>query len=331
MIVFVVILTIALSAVYSGLETGVYRLSRLRLRLGAEKGLLSYALLSKSIHSGPGLLLSLLVANNLANYAATSSMTYLFTTLVSSQRLAELLATSVTAPLLFVLAESLPKNVFLYRADALTAFFAPLLFVTHRILTWCGIVPLLRIVSQFFGRLIGSPLTSPAAVTSSQKHQIRAILRDTHEEGLLSPTQTEIIDRIINVPGLRLSAVMVPLADVQSISIDSDRAALLNMLKRFSFTRLLVWDQTPENIVGYINVYSVLGAEQGFESLKTFITPIRKLDATTSVIDAIDVVRREELRVVLVMRSRRSGQARPIGIVTMKDLVEELLGELAEW
>jgi putative hemolysin len=330
-IVFVVILTVALSAAYSGLETGVYRLSRVRLRLGAEKRLLSYVLLSKAIQGGPGLLLSLLVANNLANYAATSSMTYLFTTLFPSQRLVELMATAVTAPLLFILAESLPKNVFLYRADALTALFAPLLFVTHRALTWCGIVPLLRIVSQFIGRLIGAPITSPAAVTSSQKHQIRAILRDTHEEGLLSPTQTQIIDRIINVPGLRLNAVMVPLTHVQSISIDSDRAALVGKLKRFSFTRLLVWDQSPDNIVGYINIYSVLGAEPTFESLKTFITPIRRLDATTSVIDAIDIVRREELRIVLVMRARRSGQTRPVGIVTMKDLVEELLGELAEW
>jgi CBS domain containing-hemolysin-like protein len=331
MILLVVILTVLLSAIYSGLETGVYRLSRLRLRLGAEKGQLRYVWLRRTMQEGSGPLLSLLVANNLANYAATSSTTYLFMSLVSSQRAAELLATSVTAPLLFVLAESLPKNIFLYRADVLTAFFAPLLFLTHRVLSWCGIVPLLRLLSQAFARLIGSPVTSPVAMSSAQKHQIRAILRDTHEEGLLSPVQTEIIDRIINVPSLRLKAVMVPFAEVHSVSVRSDRTALLNVLKRHGWTRLLVWKDAPTNVVGFINIYDVLGQDQEFDSLESFVRPVRQLDANTPVIDAIDVMRREELKIVLVMRPRRGSHDSPAGIVTMKDLVEELLGELAEW
>ena len=330
-ILLVAVSTVALSAIYSGLETGVYRLSRLRLRLGAEKGQLHYVWLNKTMQGKSGPLLSLLVANNLANYAATSSTTYLFTVLVPSQRLAELLATSVTAPLLFVFAESLPKNIFLYRADLLTAFFAPLLFLTHRLLTWCGIVPLLRLLSQFFGRLIGSPVTSPAVMTSAQKHQIRAILRDTHEEGLLSSVQTEIIDRIITVPSLRLSAVMVRFAQVQSVSIDSDRAALLDTLKRHSWTRLLVWRDRPTNIVGFINIYDALSTGENFDSLEPFVVPIRRLDGRTPVIDAIDTMRREELKIVLVMRARRGVQDSPVGIVTMTDLVEELVGELAEW
>ncbi|UCD52734.1 MAG: DUF21 domain-containing protein, partial [Phycisphaerales bacterium] len=276
-------------------------------------------------------LLPLLVANNLANYAATSSTTYLFMSLVSSQHAAELLATSVTAPLLFVLAESLPKNIFLYRADSLTAFFAPLLFLTHRALSWCGIVPLLRLLSQAFARLIGSPVASPVAMSSAQKHQIRAILRDTHEEGLLSPVQTEIIDRIINIPSLRLRAVMVPFTCVHSVSLQSDRRALLSVLKRHGFTRLLVWKDTPTNIVGFINIYEVLGPKKEFDNLEPFLAPIRQLDGNTPVIDAIDIMRREELKIVLVMRSRRGSHDSPAGIVTMKDLVEELLGELAEW
>ena len=84
-ILLVAVSTVALSAIYSGLETGVYRLSRLRLRLGAEKGQLHYVWLNKTMQGKSGPLLSLLVANNLANYAATSSTTYLFTVLVPSQ------------------------------------------------------------------------------------------------------------------------------------------------------------------------------------------------------------------------------------------------------
>jgi len=143
--------------------------------------------------------------------------------------------------------------------------------------------------------------------------------------------QTEIIDRILNVPGLRLDAVMVPFTSVQSVSIQSDREALLNELRQHSLTRLLVWDGAATNIVGYVNIYEALGAEDAFDGLEAFVEPVRQLDSTTPVIDAIGVMRREKLKIVLVTRKRRTGRSVPLGIVTMKDLVEELLGELAEW
>jgi CBS domain containing-hemolysin-like protein len=320
-----------LSAVFSGLETGIYRLSRLRLRLGAEKGYLRYRLLGRAMHDGSGLLLSLLVANNLANYLATSSVTYLFLAVASSERAAELFATILTAPLLFVFAESMPKNIFLYQADAVTPYFGPFLYLTHRALTWCGVVPLLKLTSHLFGRMIGSAIPSRTMITSAQSHQVRAILRDTREEGILSQTQAEIVDRIVNVPNLRLAGVMVPLHQVQSAHVQCDRTMLLNKLKKHALTRLLVWEGRAINIVGFINVYDVLASSESFDNLEEFLQPIRRLDAATPVIDAIDIMRTDDLKIVLVMRSRPGGRQTPVGIVTMKDLVEELLGELAEW
>jgi len=323
------LVTILFSAVYSGSETGIYRLSRLRLRLGTVRGRPPFALLSRAMRDSTGLLLSLLVANNLANYLATSSITYLFLAVASEGR-AELLATLLTAPLLFVFGESLPKNIFLHRADTLTGYLGPLLFVTYRALMWSGIVPLLRVVSNLFARLTGSPTSSRTAITSSQSHQVKALLRDTQEEGLLSTVQTEMIDRIVTIPGLRLSDVMVPLDRARSIRIQSDRTALLDELKRHALTRLLVWRDTPRDIAGFINLYEVLGTDDQFESLEKFLKPIRSLGADTSVIDTIDFMRRAQSKIVLVTR-RRGKRDVPVGIVTMKDLVEELMGELAEW
>jgi CBS domain containing-hemolysin-like protein len=94
--------------------------------------------------------------------------------------------------------------------------------------------------------------------------------------------------------------------------------------------RLPVWQNTPSEIVGFIEVYDVLGSGEEFTSLEKFLLPIRSLDADTSITDAINIMRREQRRIVLVTR-RRGGRDGPLGIVTMKDLVEELLGELAEW
>jgi len=323
------LVTVLLSAAFSGLETGTYRLSRLRLRLGQEKGDLKYILLGKAMRDGSALLLTLLVGNNLVNYLATSSVTYLFLA-VAPDHAAELLATSLTAPLLFVFGESLPKNIFLYRADVLTPYLGPFLYVVHQALTWSGIVPLLRLISQLFARMVGAPVPARQVMVSSQIHHVRTILRDTQEEGLFSHLQTEMLDRVVNIPTLRLSAVMIPMSRVRAIPGQADRTTLLDELKKHAFTRLLVWRDQPSNIVGYINVYDVLAGAASFESVGDVVLPVRSLDAETLVTDAIEVLRREQGKMILVTRRRGSKDA-PVGLVTMKDLVEELMGELAEW
>ncbi len=333
MMIFALILTVvtvALSWAFSGLETGIYRMSRLRLRLGAEKGDLKYVLLSRAMRDSSALLLTLLVANNLANYLATSSVTYLFLITVAEERTAELLATSLTAPLLFIFGESLPKNIFLYRADVLTPYLGPFLYVIHQALTWSGVVPLLRLISRFLARLIGAPVPPKRMMVSSQIHHVRTILRDTREEGLLSHVQAEMLDRVVNIPNLRLSAVMMPMPRIQAVPLHTDRAALLEELRKHAFTRLPVWQDNPSDIRGFIDVYDVLAYPEDFQTLEGFLKPARNLDADTLLTDAIEVMRREQAKMILVTR-RRGSRDVPVGIVTMKDLVEELMGELAEW
>ena len=324
------ILVVIVAGFFSGSETGIYRLSRLRVRLGVERGKWLAILLADVMGDSTGLLLSLLIGTNLAHYIATSLITGVFLDVVASERAAELCTMVVAAPLLFVFSDLLPKNIFLHRADTFTFFVAPLLYVSHKVFTWCGAVPLLKLMVRFFARLLGSPLSPRAVMASSQSHPVRAIVRDTKEEGLLSDVQTQMVDRIANITGVRLSMVMVPLSQVHAIEMRSDRVVLLNELATRASTRLPVWQNTPSEIVGYINVYDVLGSGEGFTSLERFLLPIRRLDADTSITDTINIMRREQLRIVLVTRQRGRRDV-PLGIVTMKDLVEELLGELAEW
>jgi CBS domain containing-hemolysin-like protein len=324
------ILAVVAAGLFAGSETGIYRLSRLRLRLGVERGKWPALLLADVMRDSSGLLLSLLVGTNLAHYIATSLLTGVFLGVVASERIAELYTMAVAAPLLFVFSELIPKNVFLRRADTLAFFAAPLVYVSHEVFTWCGAVPLLKLLARLGARLIGSPISPKAAIASDQDHQVRTILHDTQEEGLLSDVQTRMVDRIATIPGVRLSMVMVPLERVHAVEMRSDRSALLGALAKRSLTRLPVWQNAPSEIVGYINVYDVLASGAEFPSLEKFLLPIRSLDADTPITDAINIMRQEQLKIVLATR-RRGRRDVPLGIVTMKDLVEELLGELAEW
>jgi CBS domain containing-hemolysin-like protein len=103
------------------------------------------------------------------------------------------------------------------------------------------------------------------------------------------------------------------------------------MLQGYPFTRVLVYEGTPDHITGFVNVYQALGPGTPFESLHAFVKPIQTVTAETFVTDVIDRMQQDRLKILLVVRSLRGGGHKTIGMVTMKDLAEELLGELAVW
>jgi len=329
--ILLVMLFVMLGASFSGAETGMYQLSRLRLRLGIEKKRLPYVVLGRCLHDSSGLLLTLLVGNNMANYLSTNIVTGIILSQVDSELKAEFLATVITVPVLFVFSELIPKNVFLYRADVIMPYLSPPLYVFHKFLNLCGVLPLLKLVSSVFTRLAGPAASSRTVITSAQRHKIQAILKDTHEEGILSPVQNDIINRLITISHIHLKSVMIPINNVELVDFDADDSALLSKLEKSAFTRLPVFRGQPDNIVGFVNIYEALNSSQKFADLSNLVKPIRKIDVGTTVTDAINIIQKENQKIVLVTKSGRLGRERPIGIATMKDLVEELLGELAEW
>ena len=330
-LVLLITLFIILGGLFSGAETGLYQLSRLRLRLGVEKKHLPFVILGKCLHDSSGLLLSMLIGTNLANYFITSIVTGMFLVEVGNEHKAEFFATLVTVPILFVFSELIPKNIFLYRADFVMPYISPLLYAFHKLLSWCGVVPLLRLISSLFTQLAGPTASSKTVITSAQRHKVQAILHDTHEEGFLSPVQSDIINRLVGISHVHIGSVMIPIHNVEMVDVNSDDSALLNKLNKCAFTRLPVTDGWDGNIIGFIGIYEALNSSEKFAALRGFTKPIRKLDADMTVIDAMNIIQKENHKIVLVVKAGRFGRERPVGILTMKDLVEELLGELAEW
>ena len=330
-LILAVVLFVVLGGLFSGAETGLYQLSWLRLRLGIEKKRLSFVVLGKVMRDSPGLLLSMLIGTNLANYLATSIVTLILLSKMEVEHTAELFATLLTAPTLFVFSELVPKNIFFYRADSLMPRVAPVLFGFHKLFSWSGVVPSLKFISRMFARLAGTTGAAKTVIADVRSSHIKAIFRETREEGFLSPVQADIIDRVVSIPNITIRSVMTPINKVEMTEQNSDKSALLDKLKKSAFTRLPVYDRWPGNIVGFINIYEVLGSGQEFTDLRNFTRPIRRLAADTTVSDAIGIMQKENQKIVLVTRVGHVGREKPVGIVTMKDLVEELLGELAEW
>jgi putative hemolysin len=325
------VLFVFLAGLFAGSETGMYKLSRLRLRFGIEKKQIPFVTLGKCLRDSSGLLLSLLIGTNLTHYLATNVVTGIFLNKVGVEHTAELFTVLATAPVLFVFSELVPKNIFFYRADMLMPYISPVLYALHKVLSLSGIVPLLKLISSFFAGLAGLAASSKTVMTSVQRHKVQSILHDTREEGILSPVQSDIVNRLVSISHIPIRTVMTPMNIVQTVDFDSDNSALLDKLKQCPFSRLPVVKGQPGNIVGYINIYEALCSDEQFTDLQMFVKPIRRLDADTNVADAMNIMQEERQKILLVIKGGLHIKERPIGIVTMKDLVEELLGELTEW
>ncbi|MHC4488968.1 MAG: DUF21 domain-containing protein, partial [Planctomycetota bacterium] len=115
-LILAIVFFVILAGLFAGAETGLYRLSRLRLRLGIERKRFPFVILGHCLHDSAGLLLSMLIGTNLAYYLVTSIVTNIFLNKVGAERAAELFAALVTVPVLFVFSELIPKNLFYYRA-----------------------------------------------------------------------------------------------------------------------------------------------------------------------------------------------------------------------
>ena len=329
--ILVFLLATLLSGLFSGAETGMYQLSRIRLRLAVENKQRLAGLLSRTLQDSAGLLVVALIGANIAVHAATSTVTMQLMQGAETAHNAEWMATLIATPILFVFAELIPKTLFLFRADTLMPLVSPILFGVYQVLRRCGVIRLLGIVSIFFARLVGTPMPSDTAAESLHRHEISAILKDTHDEGFLTGVQTGIINRLVIASTTPVKAVMTRFKQAEKVEVESTREDLRALLKGHDFTRMLVYRDQPEQILGFVNVYEVMLSPEDFTSLERFIKPLEMIDSDVPVCEAIERMQAGKLKILLVTRGQAAASTLPVGIVTMKDLAEELLGELAVW
>jgi CBS domain containing-hemolysin-like protein len=327
--ILVVLVLVGFGGFFAGSETGVYRLSRLSLRLGIEQKRPFFALLGRIMDDSSGLVFSMLIANNLVHYIVTSIVTGMFLCVTLHGHRAELYATLILAPVLFIFSEVIPKNVYYHRSDVLMVRFAPMLWFFHKIFTWSGAVGVLKFLSGLAGRALKLPAETSTAMTAGRREHIRELIAETREEGILSPVQNAIMNRLVNISYTPISSVMTAAGKVEAVDVQTDRAALMAKLRKCAYTRLPVFEDDRNNVIGFVNVYEALGSGGEFGDVRDFVKPIVRFSPTISVIEAINRMMRGNHKIVLVGPAHYS--KRIVGIVTMKDLVEEFTGELAQW
>lgn len=316
----VMLVAMCFDALFSGLETGVYVMNKLRLELHVEAGHRPARRLQRMLADTRNLLSVLLIGVNVARYADTFCITALFI-LAGYGRQAEWLSLAVATPTLFVFTESVPKAVF-HRSGAPAVYrCSGLLRVSDIAFKITGVSYLVRGVSWLTMTLFGRRRAQGGLLAPPG---LAAVVAEGRASGALTQFQSIMADRIANISEVTLADVMVPMSRVMRAPAGVTRDELRRLIREHNYSRVPVMDERG-GVVGVLDVYEAL-IDEGDAPPEEHTTLPLVLPSAMVVTEALWRMQRTRTPLAVVARNER-----PVGIVTVKDLVEEIVGELRAW
>ncbi|MBN2582721.1 MAG: DUF21 domain-containing protein [Planctomycetes bacterium] len=313
---------------FNGAETGLYRLNRVRLHLAEKQGRPAARLLVRMLSDMPGQICVMLIGANIAVYVAT----LLATRLLEARSpevdplYTEFTATLILTPVLFIFADLVPKNLFNAQADRLVRRSARMLWLANVAFRSLGLVAVLKGVSRLWTTVLRPKQPSDPFPARAR---LRAILRDSAAEGVVTPYQNELVEKIMDLRSVHVAQAMIPARRVVTVHRGTDNAGFRRLVASCPYSRVPITDATGRNVVGIVRVHDVLesvAAEDRLD-LDAFTSPTLDLAPSLSITQAIFAMQRNRAAMAIV----RDVRGQFLGIITLKDLVEEIVGELEAW
>ncbi|KPA22748.1 Magnesium and cobalt efflux protein CorC [Shimia sp. SK013] len=323
-----------LSAFFSGSETALTAASRGKLRTQANKGSRGASRALAITEDNERLIGSVLLGNNLVNILATSLATALFTRAFGESGVA--LATLVMTLLVLIFAEVLPKTYAITRPEgAASAVAGPIgLIVTVFAPIVSAVRWLVRLVLRIFG-----VQTDPDSHILAVREEIAGAIQLGHSEGIVEKEDRDRILGALDLSDRTVEEIMLHRSGIQMINADDTPRDILNQCLESNHTRLPVFKDDPENIIGVVHAKDlfraitdrVSGTGGDAESAFTLdISEVAKepyfVPETTSLDDQMRQFLRRRSHFALVVDEYGSLQ----GLITLEDILEEIVGEITD-
>ncbi len=318
-----ILIGLLFSGYFSGAEMGLYCVNRLRVFLGVQKGDPRSRRLARLIEDEQGALSVTLIGTNLANYICTTAVAYFFGTLLKLSDVdIQIYTVVLVTPVVFVFGEVVPKNLFQLHADTLMPRFSLILTVAGWIFRKTGAIWLMRQLAVIAVRLFGTP-TVPRRF-STPKHRVAALLQEALAGHSLGEDQSELVERVCRLSETPVRSVMIGYHRVTMISADADRAELIRLARTTEFARVPVFGQRRSQVIGLIKIDELLRQDH-WKIVGECATPVINLRPQDTVATAITRMQRVKKEMAVV--TGLSGGL--LGVVTLRDLLEEIAGEVA--
>lgn len=316
-LILLICVLIMFSAFFSASEITYAKANRFRIDKAAEEGSKVAKLEQYICDHYVRTLSAVLVGNNLVNIAASSAGTMLFVRVLQLKNGAAI-ATAVITALLLLFGETLPKIVAASMADTLARLFAYPLKVVMKVFS-----PIVFVVEKLVGKL--SPLWTPKEETPDvTTEELVELLDNIEDEGVFTEKEGELIKSAIEITDTMAMEVLTPRVDLLAIDLDDGVPELTDELMQY--TRIPVYQGTIDNIVGIMSTKKLIKAIAAGEhvTLQDVMVPPLFVHKTRMVSSIIREFHDKHMQAAIVVDEYGG----TLGMVTMEDIMEEIVGEI---
>lgn len=315
---------LVLSALFSGSETALFAVNRLRMRQMAEEGRRRPALVLRLLAEPGRVLTALLVGNNIVNVTASVLATAILVQLLGPQR-GPLYTILIMTFLILIFGEITPKTFAAKYADRLALLIArPAYWLTVAL---SPIVRVLSMISNLLVRPLGGRVNLASPLVTEE--EIRLMVKMGEEEGVIQEDERQMIHSIFEFGDTVAREVMVPRIDMLCVEDTDTLDEVLRIIIEEGHSRIPVYHESIDQIVGVVLVKDLLGhLKAGHWSLsaKEVMRPAHYIPETKRLDDLFREMRRKKMPMAIVVEEY-GGTA---GMVTIEDLLEEIVGPILD-
>lgn len=319
-------LLIIFSGFFSGSETALTAVSRARMHSLEKNGDQRAGMVTALIEKRDTLIGALLIGNNLVNIFASALATSLFINLFGTSGVA--IATVVMTVIVVIFAEVMPKSWAIANSDRFALTVAPAVrFIVVIFAPFTAVTTfLVRAILKVFG--VHLDRTHPML---SAHEELRGAVEVLARDGSVIKDDRYRLGGILDLHELEVSDIMIHRTKMMSINCDDSASEAIRQILESPYTRVPVWKNEPENIVGVIHAKDVLrfignhGDLSKFDLMKLAAKPWF-IPETTSLKDQLNAFLRRKEHIALVVDEYGEVQ----GLVTLEDILEEIVGEIAD-
>jgi putative hemolysin len=314
MIYLVLVVLLALSSWFSGMEIAMFSLSSAKVKELVLDKRKNAELLQGLLIRKHKLLVVILLGNNLVNIGAASLATV--AAIESFGNAGAGIATGVMTLLILIFGEMYPKAYFQINAVKIALLFAPVIYVLQIVL-----FPIVYILEQLLAFLTRGKSGEKVSET-----EFKALSRLAVEEGTIEFEEHEMIMNVLEFNDIEVKDIITPRYKMKVLNDDADVDQVAYFMGQAGFSRYPVYHNQKDNIIGYahvIDIMRVLNSEDREEQLENFIQPIIKLKPEEKINNVFNKMRRKHSHMAVVVRGEEL-----LGLVTMEDILEEIMGEI---
>ena len=320
--IIILLILLALSAFFSSNETALMSVNKIRLRSLADEGNKRAAMALDILENQtPKLLSAILIGNNIVNISASSLATILATKWLGSAGAG--ISTGALTLIILVFGEVTPKTCSTIDPEKQSLRSAQIIYIWTQIA-----IPLIFIVNHLAMGLMFLMRVDPRAKNDSYTEEdIRSIVDVSHEDGVIEQEEKEMINNVFDFGDATAKDIMVPKVDMSFLDVNASYGQTMEVYRECRYTRYPVYEESTDNVIGMLNVKDLLVYEDKEHfNIRNILRGVLFTHEHKKTSDLLFEMRKSSTNMAIVLDE----YGVTAGMVTMEDLLEEIVGDIRD-